>query len=69
MQEKIRQEYELNVPRDLVHAVMYDLDPGGLKVHDVGAKKGNRKDISLLKGRTLSTQLTVTISSWGIRIV
>jgi len=27
MQKKIRQQYDLNVPRELVHAVMYDLHP------------------------------------------
>ena len=30
MQNKLRQEYKLNVPRDLVHDVMFDLDPDGL---------------------------------------
>ena len=30
MQNKLRQEYKLNVPRDLVHNVMFDLDPDGL---------------------------------------
>ena len=30
MQNKLRQEYHLNVPRDLLHAVMFDLDPEGL---------------------------------------
>ena len=29
MHNKIRQEYLLNVPRNLVHAVMFDLDPEG----------------------------------------
>ena len=31
MHNKIRQEYLLNVPRNLVHAVMFDLDPEGLQ--------------------------------------
>ena len=30
MQNKLRHEYKLNVPRDLVHYVMFDLDPDGL---------------------------------------
>ena len=30
MQNKLRQEHGLNVPRDLVHDVMYDLDEEGL---------------------------------------
>ena len=29
MYHKVRQYHELNVPRDLVHAAMYDLDPKG----------------------------------------
>ena len=27
MQKKLRQEHDLKVPHDLVHAVMYDVDP------------------------------------------
>ena len=38
MQKKIRQRYELNVPRDLVHAVIYDLDSESLEARGVGAK-------------------------------
>ena len=30
MQNMLRQEYKLNVPRDLVHDVLFDLDPDGL---------------------------------------
>lgn len=41
--EKIQQEHELNVPRDLVHTVMYDLDPEGLEARSVGAKKRKPK--------------------------
>ena len=43
MQKKIRQKHELNVPRDLVHAVMYELDPEGLEARGVGAKKRKPK--------------------------
>lgn len=39
MHKKIRQEHGLNVPRDLVHAVMYDLDPEGLEARAVGGAK------------------------------
>ena len=43
MQKRIRQEHELNVPRDMVHAAMqcviYDLDPEGLEARSVGSKK------------------------------
>ena len=31
MHNKIRKEYLLNVPRNLVHAVMFDLDQEGLE--------------------------------------
>ena len=50
MQKKIRQEHELNVPRDLVHAVMYDLDPKGLEARSVGAKKRKPKGHFTTKG-------------------
>ena len=50
MQKKIRQEHELNVPRDLVHAVMYDLDPEGLEARGVGAKKRKPKGHFTTKG-------------------
>ena len=33
MHKKIRQEYELNVTRDQVYNVMYELDPEGLEAH------------------------------------
>ena len=40
MQKKLRQEHDLKVPRDLVHAVMYDVDPEGLETRsDVGSGK------------------------------
>jgi hypothetical protein len=43
MQKKVRQEHNLNVPRDLVHAVMVDLDPEGLEQRGgVGIKKNKR---------------------------
>ena len=50
IQKKIRQEYELNVPRDLVHAVMYDLDPEGLEASGVGAKKRKPRGHFTTKG-------------------
>ena len=39
MYRNVRQEHGLNVPRDLVHAVMYELDPEGLESRAVGAKR------------------------------
>ena len=30
MQNRLKQEYKLSVPRDMVHDVMFDLDPDGL---------------------------------------
>ena len=39
MHRKVRQEHGLNVPRDLVHAVMYEFDPEGLESRAVGAKR------------------------------
>ena len=56
MQKMIRQEHELNVPRDLVHAVMYDLDQEGLEARSVGAKKWKPKGhLTTIRGRILCT--------------
>jgi hypothetical protein len=50
MHKKIRQEHELNIPRDPVHAVMYDLDPDGLQARAVGAKRKKPKGCFTTKG-------------------
>ena len=50
MHNKIRQEYELNVPRDLVHDVMYDLDPDGLAARRPGKNRGKKKGHFTTKG-------------------
>lgn len=42
MQKKLRQEHDLKVPRDLVHAVMYDVDPEGLEARG-GVGLGKKK--------------------------
>ncbi len=39
MTQKIRQKYHLPVPRDLIHGVMFELDPEGLARRTPGAKK------------------------------
>ena len=39
MQKKIRQVHDLRVPRDLVHAVMFDIDPYGLEQRTPGLKR------------------------------
>ena len=36
MHQKIRQVYQLNVPRHLVQNIMYDLDPNGLEGRALG---------------------------------
>lgn len=74
MQKKVRQKYELNVPRDLVHAVIYDSMlcitwiRKVSKLEALVQKEGNGQDISLPRGRTLSTPLTVMTSWWGIKV-
>ena len=54
MQKRIRQEHELNVTRDMVHAAMqcviYDLDPEGLEARSVGSKKRKPKGHFTTKG-------------------
>ena len=58
MHNKIRQEYLLNVPRNLVHAIMFDLDPEGLeaRLRCPTVKKGKTIKRSFLnKGNKLGT--------------
>ena len=50
MQKKIRQVHQLDVPPDLVHAVMYDLDLEGLENQRVFAKKRKPKGFFTSKG-------------------
>lgn len=47
---KIRQEYLLNVPRNLVHAIMFDLDPEALEARCPTVKKGKTKGRFSTKG-------------------
>ena len=48
--EKLGKNIGLNVPRDLVHAVMYELDPEGLESRAVGARRKNTKGCFSSKG-------------------
>lgn len=50
MQRKVRDEHGLNVPRDLVHAVMQDVDPDGLQARALGAKATKKKGQFTSKG-------------------
>ena len=50
MHVKVRQEHGLNVPRDLVHAVMYELDPEGLESRAVGPRRKKNKGCFSSKG-------------------
>lgn len=43
LHQKIRQEHLLNVPRDLVYAVMQQMDPEGLESRAVGVKNKKKK--------------------------
>lgn len=43
MTQKIRQKYKMKVPRDLVHNLMFDIDPVGLAARLPGAKKKKPK--------------------------
>ena len=40
----------MNVPRDIVHAVMYDIDPEGLAARGVDAKKRKPRGHFTTKG-------------------
>lgn len=50
MQRKVRIEHGLNAPRDLVHVVMQDLDPDGLKARGLGMKTKKKKGQFTSKG-------------------
>jgi hypothetical protein len=51
MHQKLRQEHELNVPRDLVQAVMQEVDPEGLEERCVvGTGKKKMKGTYSTKG-------------------
>ena len=50
MQNKLRQEHNLLVPRDLVHALMFDLDEEGLAARCPVRKKGRAKAHFTTKG-------------------
>ena len=48
--KKKRKDYGLNTPRDLVHAVMQDLDPDSLKARALGMKTKKKKGQFTSKG-------------------
>ena len=65
MQKKIRQVHHLDVPRDLVHAVVYDLDPERLENRCVCLpRKGNQKVVSPPKGQILCFLWMAVTNSW-----
>ena len=53
MQNRLRQEHDLLVPRDLVHAVMFDLDEEGLTARCPIRKKGKPKGHFTTRGVNL----------------
>jgi len=50
MQKKVRSEHGLNVPRDLVHAVMQEVDPDGLQARALAMKTKKKKGQFISKG-------------------
>ena len=50
MHKKVRNQYGLNVPRNLVNAAMSNLDPEGLKSRQPGSKKAHPKGHLTSKG-------------------
>ena len=58
LQKKIRQVYDLNVPRDVVYAVMYDVDSDALERRAPQFKKKRKRVILHREGPTLCTPLT-----------
>ena len=68
MYHKIRQEHNLNAPRNLVHALMYDLDPEGLEARFLWERKEEKRDILSQKGPTGCTQWMAMTNLWGTKI-
>ena len=58
MQQKIRQVHDLQVPRDLVHAVMFDIDLEGLEERTSGVKKKKGQVTLQAVAQTECTQWT-----------
>ena len=50
MHKQVRNQYGLNVPRNLVNAAMSNLDPEGLKSRQPGSKKAHPKGHLTSKG-------------------
>ena len=50
MQNKIRQVHGMNVPRDLIYAVMYDIDAEGLEAPCPGKKHRKKKGRFVTEG-------------------
>jgi hypothetical protein len=50
MHQKLRQEHDINVPRDLVYAKMQELDPEGLESRKVAIKNKKRKECFTTRG-------------------
>ena len=50
MYHKIRQEHNLNAPRNLIHDLMYDLDPEGLEARCLMGEKKREKGHFVTKG-------------------
>ena len=59
----------MNVPRDLVHAAMYQVDPDALEQRAPKFKKKHLKVVLYHLISTLSTHLMGTKSWWAIKIV
>ena len=68
MHLKVRTEYHLRVPRQLVSDVMYDLDPEGVGSRNVKKKKKNQNDLLFLKGQAGRIPLMGTINLWDFKI-
>ena len=63
MHAKIRQYYQLNVPRVLVYAAMEDVDPNGLEYRTVEEKAKEKKEVLHLKGPMINSWVSRTVPS------
>ena len=68
MQKKLRKVHKLNVPRELVHNVMYELDPEGLEGRRLGKKEKMKMVKFVSKGSDMVHPFVDMISLWATRI-
>ena len=68
MQKKLRQVHMLNVPRELIHNVMYELEPEGFDCR-LGKMEKMKSGKFVSKGLDMVHPFTDMMSLWTTRIL